>query len=194
MKMKKRAWIACFLCVGFLLGACEEKEREKETIVGSGENDAEMVLKEGKEGDSTQPEGSIDVAIMGVSWENQKNVTFTTTDWEKALPKDHRFVLIDTKETITQEKQKILQTWLEADKVVLFYGENVQPEEVKEKIGMEVGVIEVKTSASFDFPYLLYGYGFSMTYEQYLPIFLSSNTVENFEEKIATFLLKNKNF
>lgn len=191
MKSKKHAWIACLLCVGFLLTACE-KEREKEAVIGTRDNEAEIVLKEDTKSD--KQEVPMDVAVVGADWKKQENVTFLTTDWKKPLPKTTRFVLIDVKEPITQEKQKILQTWLEADKVVLFYGENVQPEEVKEKIGMEVGLIEVKTTASFDFPYLLYGFGFSMTYEQYLPIFLGSNTFENFEEKIATFLLKNKHF
>lgn len=200
MKNKKWHLLCACVCTVLLLGACEEKEQT--TPSDELKNDAEIVLNEPinpLEEDTTkettkQNEEKMVVAFVGEKWENQEQVSFVKGDWNNSLPKDSRFVLIPQEENISKEKQAMLQTWLKDDKVILFYGENVQPEEVKEKLGMEIGTIEVKSDASFDFPYLLYGYGFSMTYEQYLPIFLGSNTYTGFEEKIANFLIKNKNF
>ena len=178
-----------------VLGACEKEKTPMK-------NDAEIVLNESDVNDvetwmneeKVTSEETLDVAFIGDQWEKKTALNLLPAAWDKALPESTRFLLIDHKEAISSEKQKQLEAWIKADIVVLFYGENVQPEEVKEKIGMEVGVIQVESDASFDFPYLLYGFGFSQTYEQYLPIFLGSNTTKNLEEKITEFLLTNKNF
>lgn len=195
MNRTKQIMMGLSLLTALLLVACNDKEEgattpQAEIVLDEREKSVEEVLNESNK----EVTETLQVAFFGALWEKETALQLTEGNWEKPLSKDIRFVLIDQKEELSKEKQKVLQNWLKEDKVVIFYGEKVQPEEVKEKLGMEIQAINVQSDASFDFPYLLYGYGFSNTYEQYVPIFLGSNTFDNFEEKIANFLIKNQNF
>lgn len=137
----------------------------------------------------------ISTSIIGNhSFKENDFTDFVSLSWDSKEEIKDRFILVDNKEEITEEKREKLQKWITEKKVVIFYGEDVKPEKVQEKLGMEIGIINVESTATFDFPYLLYGYGFSTTYQQNIPIFLGSNTNKNMNEKIASFLFKNKDF
>lgn len=134
-------------------------------------------------------------SIIGAHDLSENSYTkYETIDWKETPSKEHRFVLVSNKESITKDKTEILQKWIGEKKVVVFYGTDVKPEEVKKKLGLEGDVINVETTANVAFPYLLYGFGYSDVHQKNIPIFMGSNTDQNLAEKIGSFLYKNESY
>lgn len=136
----------------------------------------------------------VSVWVMGDHlFEANDYTLFESGKWEAKLPDDVRFVLIPHESAVTPEQTTLIQKWISEQKTVLFYGFDVDPASVKEKINLpEMDVVDVKSDMAL--PYLLYGFGFSEVHQQNMPVFLSSNTNQNLNEKIATFLFKENDY
>lgn len=155
------------------------------------ENDAIISINEDGENNSVNSKANVFV-IGSDTFESNEFAQFTNGTWGDKLPKDARFVLISDKLTISSEDEVLIQKWVSEKKVVMFYGEDVKITDVQEKIGMDIGEVNIGSDA--DFLYLIYGYGFAETYQQYMPIFLGSNSAEGLQDKITSFLYSKRGF
>lgn len=155
------------------------------------ENDAIISINEDGESGSVNSKASVFV-IGSDTFESNEFAQFTNGTWGDKLPKDVRFVLISDKLTISSEDEVLIQKWVSEKKVVMFYGEDVKITDVQEKISMDIGEVNIGSDA--EFLYLIYGYGFAETYQQYMPIFLGSNSADGLQDKITSFLYSKRGF
>lgn len=199
--MNKKFTVLLFtsICLGFLTFSlyASPPVQEETTIDGDKKQDTNNSVKNNE--DKTKPskkdfdfiEGKVTVSLIGANaFKDNDYVLYEESNWKNDV---NRFILISNDIKIDANKQKTIQQWIEDEKVVMFYGENVIPNKAKDKLGVDFEVYEME-SLDNKILYLLYGYGSFNSYESNMPIFLASNSSKNLEEKINQFLYEKRNF
>jgi uncharacterized protein YpmB len=120
------------------------------------------------------------------SFASTSTVKFLTTDVDSLQHIDSkvRFILIPKEKTVSE---KLLQQLLAQKKVVFFYGEDVSPETVQKKIGLEFDYEGTDVQSSIPFYYVMFGYGYSKSAQGETIWFLQNNSTELMEKNIAEF-------
>jgi len=108
----------------------------------------------------------------------------TTTDHLKKIDPKIRFILFPKEKTVSE---KLLQELIAKKKVVLFYGENVIPEDVQKKIGLEFDYEGTTIKSTIPFTYVMFGYGYSKSSKGETIWFVQNNSSAQLEQNITQF-------
>lgn len=183
----------CGLLGGGILIFSSLQDKPKTDIPAVPVNDGVVSYVDTDEKPSAPKDQANAWVIDGKEFEKNELTLFETANWDTNLPDKSRFILIPHEKEIDSDQTAIIQQWIKDKKTVLFYGFDVNLEKTKEKIGLEeMEIIDVKSD--YALPYLLYGYGYSEVHKQNMPVFLSSNTDQNIDGKIASFLFKESDY
>lgn len=107
----------------------------------------------------------------------------TLKEAEKSISKDVRFILLASN---TKVSSATLAKWVDEQKVVLFYGEDVQPEEVEKKFDLDFNLENILIESNLDIPYVLFGYGYSKKAEA--PVVFFHKTNDKLQRSIFDFI------
>jgi hypothetical protein len=175
------------ISLGLYLSTKEKNSSELEQKTEKKKDDLEGIIDYTDAEDTKEKVDSISSLSLSVIGENsfqETKATIETISWEDTP--SHRFILVPMTENIDEGKQEKMQKWIKENKVVLFYGDKVNPNVVKDRIGLDFDVFEFK--GNVDVTYMLYGYGYSEKEKKKMPLFLGSNSTESYHQKILTFL------
>ncbi|QST02821.1 hypothetical protein IMZ31_19925 (plasmid) [Pontibacillus sp. ALD_SL1] len=131
----------------------------------------------------------ITISVIGEEkgFQSDGEVSVDVASWEDDI--STRFILIPFHEPYTKEREKKVQQWISQQKIVLFYGEEVDPYEAGERFDEDITVYTVEGNVSVS--YMLYGYGYSETYKKKIPLFLGGET-SNIYKTIQNFVYENQ--
>lgn len=107
---------------------------------------------------------------------------------------DTRFILVPDDINLTIQEKTQLQKWVNEEKVVLFFGTNVQPNKVFSILNVNQTPISPQTDAATLY-YKAYGYGYSYQYRADIPIFMMTNLKDaSLTSYLHEFLYENRGF
>jgi len=164
--------ILSLVAVSFYVLNDKTKEKEPE-IPGSSEKKLEVVVI----GESHPFKGNDEIAFTELSLDDARN----------EIPSDIRFLLIN--DSISVPKAT-LEQWIKKKKVVLFYGEDVSPEEIEKKFGVDFNLENILIQSSIKIPFILFGYGYSQSNERETVWFLNGN--KDMSSSVLTFIESNE--
>lgn len=146
------------------------------------------VYSQKDEAEKTSSQTEKTVAVIGKNeFKSQSAIQFTSYKWKDKIPASTRFVLIPYEPTIKEEYRTWLQQLIKEKKVVLFYGNNVEPSVVSAHVKESIDTPEIHSSMSFSF--LVFGYGYSPSYKQNVSYFTAGSPDEpDVNGKVVAFL------
>lgn len=120
------------------------------------------------------------------SFTSTNAVKFLTTNVDNLqnIDSNIRFILFPKEKTVSE---KLLQELIAKKKVILFYGENVLPENVQKKIGLEFDYEGTTIQSSIPFTYVMFGYGYSKSAKGETIWFVQNNSNAQLEQNITQF-------
>lgn len=140
-----------------------------------------------------QPKPELRAAVIGEhSFTSNPNIEYKTIEWDDSVSDDVPFVLVSDQIKITKEHKKKMKDWLDDGKVVLFFGDPLDPEDAVLKLDKIVPVVPL--DGNVETVPILYGAFYYEKQKEYIPIFhLTSDPIRNMGVRTQTFLKEVQN-
>lgn len=171
-------FIVLILCVGvlFYFQSNKSDDSDKSTKTSQTHKDTKYI-----------------VAVLGENTlKSDAYISFKPIQLNDKLDKSIVYILVPYSTNLNDKERSYLNQLINEKRIVLLYGDSVDPKVVKDKLKIK-DLETAYVKSNFEISFIMYGYGYSKKYDKNIGFFLGGRKGDTeVESKIKQYLLEHK--